>query len=424
MGYSRTRIDKAGEKLAKEIYKNTDDYVDSEIIFDEYRGMFIEPLTETTIKLHSWLKDFGTDFYIAQRLKRKPQILRKLKRFSIRLSQLQDIGGIRIIFNDNNLIDQFVIFLKEKILKGRYFEIVKAKDYRETGRDDSGYRALHLILSRKSVVIELQLRSQIQHNWAERIERTSVIYGYYLKELDGDIIVLDYFKLLSNIFHEIESGRKPTNEMIEHLEKRRFECESIILNSDKKNIFNSFVNETFIKSMISRESGLKGFFHNWMIVFNWKKGKFENWQIVEGKSDKVIELYVDLEKKYTADAGYEVVMIGSSDVSTIRKTHSHYFGIDNYDNILQSIDDPLLSFRKRNDFDHDARIVLQCLYRRGNWNVKKVSYDTLKKHYCPEVKDIDTALDILENLGFVIKYPRINAYSLNMKKKESIEKYI
>jgi (p)ppGpp synthase/HD superfamily hydrolase len=61
--------------------------------------MLTEPLTETTIKLHSRLKDFGTDFYITQRLKRKPQILRKLKRFSVRLLQLQHIGGIRIIFN-------------------------------------------------------------------------------------------------------------------------------------------------------------------------------------------------------------------------------------------------------------------------------------------------------------------------------------
>jgi (p)ppGpp synthase/HD superfamily hydrolase len=97
MEYSRTKIDKAGDRLAKEIWKNDNEYLDCEIIFDEYRKVFIEPLTEVTLKLHSWLLEFGCDFYIAQRLKRKPQILRKLKRFSIRLTQLQDIGGIRII---------------------------------------------------------------------------------------------------------------------------------------------------------------------------------------------------------------------------------------------------------------------------------------------------------------------------------------
>jgi hypothetical protein len=270
----------------------------------------------------------------------------------------------------------------------------------------------------------LQLRSQIQHNWAERIERTSVIYGHYLKELDGQQIVLDYFKLLSNVFHEIECGRKPSNEMIEYLEKKRSESEEVILISDERNIFNSYVNETFIKSMISRDASLKGKFHNWLIVFNWKEGKFENWQVVEGKSDNAINIYSELEKKWNAEDGYEVVMIGSSDVSMIRKTHSHYFGIDNYDTTLEAIDDSLLNFKKRFDFDHDARIVLQCLYRRGNWNAKRVSYDTLKNHYCREVKNIDDSINILENLGFIVKIPQGKSYSLNVKKRKEIEKYI
>jgi hypothetical protein len=189
---------------------------------------------------------------------------------------------------------------------------------------------------------------------------------------------VQYFKLLSNVFHEIECGRKPSNEMIENLEKASVESEKIIRDSDTRNIFDSYINETFIRSMISRDAALRGKFYNWLIVFNWKEGKFENWQVIEWKANDAIRKYSDMEKKWNAEDGYEVVMIGSSDVSTIRKTHSHYFGIESYDTILQSIDDTLLSFRKRNDFDHDARIVLQCMYRRGNWNTKKVSYDTLK----------------------------------------------
>jgi ppGpp synthetase/RelA/SpoT-type nucleotidyltranferase len=424
MEYSRTKIDKAGDRLAKGTSKNADEYLDSEIIFDEYRKIFIEPLTEITLKLHSWLIEFKCDFYIAERLKRKPQILRKLRRFSARLTQLQDIGGVRVIFDDNNLIDQFIIFIKEKISKGHFFKIERKTDYREKGRDDSGYRAVHLILSRNDVTIELQLRSQIQHNWAERIERTSVIYGHYLKELDGEQIVLDYFKLLSDVFHEIECGRKPSNEMIEYLEKIRIKSEEAILISDTRNVFNSNVNETFIKSMIGRDALLKGKFHNWLIVFNWKEGRFENWQVVEGKSDDAIKMYSELEKKWNAEDGYEVVMIGSSDVSMIRKTHSHYFGIDSYDTVLQSIDDSLLNFKKRSEFDHDARILLQCLYRRGNWNVKRVSYDTLKNHYCREIKNIDDSINILEALGFIVKMTQGKSYSLNVKKRKDIEKYV
>jgi ppGpp synthetase/RelA/SpoT-type nucleotidyltranferase len=424
MEYTKGKIDKAGEHLSKGTWKDDDDYLNCEIIFDDYRKRFIEPLTEITLKLHSWLLLFGKEFYIAQRIKRKPQILRKLKRFSVRLTQLQDIGGVRIIFSDYHIVDQFLLFVKEKLSKGRFFKIIKETDYREKGRYDSGYRAVHLIISRNDVVLELQLRSQLQHNWAERIERTSVIYGHFLKELEGDKLVLDYFKMLSNIFYEIESGRKPSDEIVENLEKIRIESEKIISSSDKKNVFNSSVNESFIKGMISRDAALKGSFYNWLIVFNWKEGRFENWQLIEGKSIEAINSYKELEKKWDEENGYEVVMIGSSDVSMIRKTHSHYFGIDNYDTILQSIDESLLSFNKRGEFDQDARIVLQCLYKRGNWNNKRVSYDTLKNHYCREVKDIDSAINLLETLGFITKTSYGNNYSLNTKKRTEMEKII
>jgi ppGpp synthetase/RelA/SpoT-type nucleotidyltranferase len=423
MELSRTKIDKSGERLAKDTWTSEEQYIESEIVLDDYRKLHLEPLTEITLRLQSWLHEFGKDFYIAQRIKRKPQILRKLKRFHVRLSQLQDIGGVRVIFDDNTHIDGFVSFMKKKIAKGHFVAVERETDYREYGRDDSGYRAFHLILSRNNVKVELQLRSRIQHNWAERIERTSVIYGYYLKELQGDSRVLEYFKSLSYIFHEIENKRNPSANLINELETRRHECEKIIQSSDKKNVFKSSVNENFLKGMISRDANLKASFHNWMIVFDWSSGAFLNWRVINGKSDEAIKVYVELEKQYPAETGYEVVMIGSSDVTAIRKTHSHYFGIETYDTILQSIDSTIVDFNKKEEIDERARTVLQCLIRRGNWNAKKISFDTLKNHYCRDIEDIEEVVNILERMGFIIKSSN-NSCSLNMKKRDEIEKYV
>jgi ppGpp synthetase/RelA/SpoT-type nucleotidyltranferase len=423
MELSKTKIDKSGERLAKGTWTSDEQYVESEIVLDEYRKLHLEPLTEITLKLQGWLNEFGRDFYIAQRIKRKPQILRKLQRFHVRLSQLQDIGGVRVIFDDNIHINDFVFFMRKKVLKGHFFEIEKETDYREYGRDDSGYRAFHLILSRQNVKVELQLRSRIQHNWAERIERTSVIYGYYLKELQGDSKVLEYFKSLSYIFHEIENKRNPSTNLINELETKRLECEVIIRSSDKKNVFKSSVNENFFKGMISRDANLKTSFHNWMIVFDWSSGAFLNWRVINGKSDEAIKMYVELEKQYPAETGYEVVMIGSSDVTAIRKTHSHYFGIETYDTILQSIDITIIDINKNEEIDERARIVLQCLVRRGNWNAKKISFETLKNHYCKDIENIEDVVNILERMGLIIKASN-NSCSLNMKKRKEIEKYV
>jgi len=340
------------------------------------------------------------------------------------LSQLQDIGGIRIIFETNDNISGFMELIESKLVKSRYFTIEKITDYRELGRDDSGYRAVHFIIKRNEIKMELQLRSRIQHYWAESIERTSVIYGYNLKNLEGNQTVINYFKQLSNIFHEIECKRKPSNEIIDKLETLRETSEQIIIKSDKRNVFDSFVNESFIKAMISREAGLRSQFHNWMIAFNWNTGAFSRWGVIDGNSEQTIKNYVEWEKNWPANEGYEVVLIGSSDVSTIRQTHSHYFGIKSYDGILEDIDSSRITFSKRKELDTDSRIILQTLHRRGNWGEKKVSLERLKNNFCHEVMSFDNALENLEHMGLVLSSAKGTVYCLNIKKKKDIEKYI
>lgn len=114
MSLSKTKIDKAGIALSK---GQTDDiikFIEFEDAFDEYRKNHLQPLSETTVELQNILNDYTGDYYIAQRLKRKPQILRKLRRFSVRLSQLQDIGGFRIIVHRNADVDSLIQFIKER----------------------------------------------------------------------------------------------------------------------------------------------------------------------------------------------------------------------------------------------------------------------------------------------------------------------
>lgn len=182
---SKTKIDKAGLALAKNKFKDEIEYIELEEAFDEYRKAHLQPLSETTLELQQLLANYGAPYYIAQRLKRKPQIVRKLNRLSVRLTQLQDIGGCRIIVHRNSDVDKLLKYLRDSVGAQNVFTIDRTTDYRKIGRDDTGYRALHVILKRSGVFLELQIRSRIQHYWAESIERTSVIYGYHLKESEG-----------------------------------------------------------------------------------------------------------------------------------------------------------------------------------------------------------------------------------------------
>ena len=83
---SKSILDKAGRVLSGRDEIRTLADIELEDVFDEYRKSHLQPLSETTLELQHWLSQYDRSYYIAQRLKRKPQILRKLRRFSVRLT--------------------------------------------------------------------------------------------------------------------------------------------------------------------------------------------------------------------------------------------------------------------------------------------------------------------------------------------------
>lgn len=427
---SKTKIDKVGKILINPEGYSPDDIVKANEIFDNYRMQHLKPLTELTIKIKAWLVDFSYDYYIAQRLKRRPQIIKKLKRFSnMRLSQLQDIGGCRIIVESNKIVDELLKYIVFKLSKSKSYIIDEKKnknpvDYRIQGRDDSGYRAVHIIVKARDVKLEIQLRSRIQHYWAESIERTSIIYNRNLKEMDGDYKVIEYFKVLSNIFYEIECNREPTRAQKNMLDKKRDEAEEIIKTSDSYRILHSRIEEKFIRAMKNVEKKKFRKIYNWLLIFDWQNGVFKHWLILEGSdSEKITREYVRWENIYNVEKGFEVVLIGASSVETVQYTHSHYFGLEEYDKILDGIDSTLLSFKKRRHIDAASRRILEKLVSKKKWGRSGVAFDTIKNHYFPKVLGIEEVLDKLTREKLLI-CEKHQVYSLNTGKADEIHSLI
>lgn len=422
MALSKSRIDKAGRSLAHPC-EPTIDSLELEDDFDEYRISHLEPLSLTTLEIQSWLQDYGGSYYIAQRVKRKPQIIRKLRRLSVRLTQLQDIGGCRIIVEKNEDVDRLVLFLQENVRRRGYFSVKKITDYREKGRDETGYRSTHLLLDRDGRSLELQVRSRIQHYWAESIERTSVIYGRYLKEQEGDPAVISYFKHLSDVFYEIESGRDPSIQSKVTLDRMRERAQDVIYEADKNRIFDSSVNEDIVRTLTNTQ-GHEGDLVNWIMVFNWTSGEFVTWDIVGREAESAKLKYAHYENQFSAEAGFEVVMIGSSDIATVRQTHSHYFGIEKFDTILESLDQSIIGFKTRMDIDVGARQILALLIRKKYWGRKTASVETIKNHFVKGISTFDSSLATLRERGLINMADSQSPVSLNLKKKAEIEGYL
>ncbi|MCZ7583795.1 MAG: hypothetical protein M5R36_10910 [Deltaproteobacteria bacterium] len=123
---SKSSIDKAGRELSAGSSGSAMEQ--HEQVFDEYRKSHLKPLSEMTLEVQQWLAERKSMYWVAQRLKRKPQILRKLKRFSVRLTQLQDIGGARIVVNTNAEVESLLSFLKVQVSGHSTFSLKQIPD--------------------------------------------------------------------------------------------------------------------------------------------------------------------------------------------------------------------------------------------------------------------------------------------------------
>lgn len=424
MKLSKSKIDRAGVGLAKENYRDADEWIEYEYILDEYRKAHLQPLTETTLELQQWLTGYESDYYVAQRLKRKPQITRKLGRLSVRLTQLQDIGGCRIIVEKNADVDRLLNFIEQRVAEQSSLSIDKITDYRDRGRDVTGYRSLHILLSRGGYKLELQVRSRIQHYWSESIERTSVVYGHYLKESEGDPAVIGYFQRLSDAFFELESGREPSAKERLEIDELKIQSEAIIAASEKGRVLSSHVNEGIIKTLVEKETRNPNPINNWIIIFDWSTGAFVSWDIVGRSPEEAMDAYIRNENLYPVDKDFEVVLIGSSKIATVRRTHSHYFGIETYDNVLENIEESIIGFSKRMDIDVGARQILLKLHTKHFWGDKGVATSTLKNHFCQNVLTFDSSLEVLLQKGLVYQNGPNGPVSLNIKMRNEVEQYV
>lgn len=320
-----------------------------------------------------------------------------------------------------------IALVKKKVSRSKFFLIKHITDYRSRGRDITGYRAVHIIIERDRKTLEIQIRTRMQHYWAESVERASIIYRKNLKETEGDKEVISYFKLSSDVFYNLEHSYPISPEKRVELEMARKKAEKIIRENDEFEILHSSIEKNFIDAMESAEYKANRKIQNWLLIFNWKTGNFQNWQRVDVKDPrKVAGIYAKYERDYLVDNGYEVVMVGSTDVSTIRHTHSHYFGIEKYNNILDNLEDSILQVRKEKNKDSVSIMLLFRLMTHGRWGKKAVSINTIKNHYNVGAggEDLLSKIYDLEKESLIIYDRRKECISLNYAKKGEILKIV
>lgn len=223
---SRTQVDRAGAFLRHwwglDPGSEEDEAVDEEElvravdIIDEYRSGFQDPLKKTTVGLRQFVQRESETIVVGQRLKRRPQILSKLGRYSsMRLTQMEDIAGCRAILAGGA---SEVAGVLRRIRKN--WDIVGIDDYVKNPKP-TGYRAIHVVVRRDGHPVEIQLRTPGQHDWAEAVERVAARIRQPLKDGEGPPDLLTYFELVAWVIAKEEDGETLDPHFLEVL--RRFQ---------------------------------------------------------------------------------------------------------------------------------------------------------------------------------------------------------
>lgn len=213
---SKTQVDKAGAALREWWYsprRMDDDLRKAVGVVWEYRDGFQYPTTKVSANLRHYVKRAGVEVVIAQRLKRLPRIIEKLaKQPRMRMSQMQDVGGCRAVLPDDVAVGTVLAGLR------RNWDIITVDDYVGSPKD-SGYRAVHVIVRKDSVPVEVQLRTTGQQDWADEIERIDGMAEYGLKDGEGPDEVLRYMFLLAEVIDHVARGESWPNEWDEEMDR-------------------------------------------------------------------------------------------------------------------------------------------------------------------------------------------------------------
>ena len=112
---------------------------------------------------------------------------------------MQDVGGCRAVLSSIDEIRR----VERRLKKNR--PPVRVSDYIAEPRD-SGYRGVHVIVEYDNRMIEVQLRTQVMHEWAITVERLSGRLGEDLKGGRGPQPVLDLLEAISEAMAIEEAG--------------------------------------------------------------------------------------------------------------------------------------------------------------------------------------------------------------------------
>jgi ppGpp synthetase/RelA/SpoT-type nucleotidyltranferase len=206
--FSKNDVKRAGKALQGKLLwtpEDEDEILNTFRVANSWLASHALPMARMRSELHGQMSALDTKGLTAARLKQMRSIRKKLRRIGSNLRQMQDLGGCRAVVPSIQDARKLVAAIKER---SRH-QLKREDAYMDTPRD-SGYRSQHLIYAfepreqkedgYQGRLVELQIRSRIQHSWSTAVEAVGMFRKEALKAGEGDADWLRLFQLMSTEF--------------------------------------------------------------------------------------------------------------------------------------------------------------------------------------------------------------------------------
>ena len=325
---SKKQINKAGQILVAGS-SSINEFDAARDIADKWRACHAYPINTFQATLRKKLRGLHGDPIVAQRLKRMPTIIDKLKRYPLmQLTTMQDIGGIRaVLISITDVYELRDWYLGNKRI---LHELVYEKDYIKNPRSEDGYRSLHLIYKYKNkktpkynkLRLELQIRTKLQHIWATAVETMGTFLGQALKSRQGDQEWLDFFAVTSSAFAYKE--RTPRIPRYKNLSRKETylavaKAEADLKALDKMRGFTVAVNEIVKR----RGTGKSWSYH--LIVLNSLAKTVQIKPYDRDSFKQATKDYSRIEREAAQGKKIEPVLVSAGPIETLRRAYPNFF---------------------------------------------------------------------------------------------------
>ena len=239
---------------------------------------------------------------------------------------MQDIAGCRAVLFDVNKVNELTeIYRKSRGLKHKK---IREKDYIKNPKED-GYRSIHLIYKYKSdkintydgLLIEIQIRSKIQHSWATAIEIVDLFTKQAIKSNEGEEEWKEFFKLVSSAFAKMENQKEVNGTPTDSKELYTAIKEKV----DKLKIFSKMENWSQALKVIEPKLKELNFFLLELDVSDENNASLGVRGYPEESESLATEHYLEAEKLQSGNPDKDVVLVGAKSIEELKKAYLNYF---------------------------------------------------------------------------------------------------